>query len=343
MILLIAPSMCLAQSISDPFTYKPKATSSKPNQTEVKSNQARSGEILQNRTGQIWRLPNGYEEYYMLLALNTNDKKWCDRISLESQIRKVDARPGVQVIRWRDICLIETARATGNRDYCRFVRGEYVDSLDGREFNPDYCLARIGKNYSRAALHWLQQDPRKTKFMNAQSILKFMGFVEQDLVSTQQQGLYQYVFKSTWEEFLLNTMFTEQRELPEFSEKFDRLVDRSQFLPDFSANPQAVDRYLRYAGTTVKMPPDCYENPSAELTCRMLECLNVRDIVSCRAISNSKEIQDLQNLFLKKCDGDEIGKNKLTPEDCRNQVGLLFQKIFTGPPETFLPYLPNVQ
>ncbi|TAH33153.1 MAG: hypothetical protein EYC62_07545 [Alphaproteobacteria bacterium] len=295
------------------------------------------------RIDQVWRLPNGYEEYYILLARATADKNWCDRISLEAQVRKPDARPGVQVIGWRDICLIEVAGMTRNQDLCRFIRGTTVDALDGQEFNQNYCLQYVaamanGSYISTRANHWLQIDPNKPKFLNAQAILKYVGFTEDDLVSTQKKGLYQMVNKFSWDEFLLQKMLNPEYKKMLDPEQFNRLVSRSLAFPDYSKSPQPVDRFLRYTGTAVKLPADCYENPTSEFTCRMLECLNVRDIITCRAIGNTQEVLALKELFINKCT-EKMTASTNAYAQCSAQINAPYNKIFKGSPETFLPYL----
>ncbi len=303
------------------------------------------------RIDQVWRLPNGLEEYYLLLGMTTADKAWCDRISLEAQVRKSNARPGVQVIGWRDICLIEVANAQKNKELCRFVRGTTVDVLDGREFNENYCLEymsskSVGGLFSTDANHWLQVDPFKPKFLNAQAALKFLGFTDADLITTQQQGLYQTVTKASWEEFLLQRMLNPDMRKWVDPDKFNRLITRSLALPDYSKSPQPVDRFLRYTGTAVKTPADCYENPTSEFTCRMLECLSVRDIITCRAMGNTKEVLALRELFVEKCIAKHTNKstgatNYFGP--CRAEIDAPYNKIFKGAPETFLPYLDRRQ
>ncbi len=296
------------------------------------------------RIEQVWRLPNGYEEYYMLLALNTGEKTWCERISGEAQIRKVDARPGVQVIGWRDLCNIEMAAKNNKIDYCRFVRGGVFDTLDGREFNQAYCEAYVGRmaeNYrvELSANHWLLHDPYRPKMINAQAILKTLGFGEADLTRSHEQGLYQFTTRLSWEAFLLDEMLGQPKAgVTRDEKKFTKLKKRSTFLPDFSKRSVPADRFLRYGGTAVKMPANCYENPGSEFACRMLECLSWRDILSCRNISKTKEIQDLRGLFQGKCFEQNKDKNN-RDATCAQMVSEPFQRIFGGAPEIFLPYL----
>jgi hypothetical protein len=314
-----------------------------PSNTEQPSAKAKPEQrTIRPLSEQVWRLPNGYEEFYMLLALQTGDKKWCDRLSLESQIRKVDARPGVQVVRWRDICLIEVAGASSNAEICRFVRGAKVDALDGSEIDDKYCRRWVagGVNYSNynTRLHWLTRDPYKPLFLNPQAILQFLGFTENDLVSSEKRGFYNNVSQSTWNDFLFEYLFNPPKRDELWQGRFAQLINRSVYLPDFAANSMPVDRYLRYSGTAVQLPADCYENPAAEFTCRMLECLRVRDITACRTLKNSDEVVQLRDLFIDKCAAKKPDASAARAE-CEQQINLPYRKIFEGPPETFLPYI----
>lgn len=298
--------------------------------------------IIRPLSEQVWRFPNGFEEFYMLLALRSSDKKWCDRISLESQLRKVDARAGLQVIRWRDICLIETAAGSKNAELCRFVRGTKVDVLDGSEFNEKYCRqwtqnANQATKYNNR-LHWLQRDPNRPLFLNAQAVLQFLGFTAEDLVRAEQRGFYTNVNQATWQEFLFDYLLFNDKPDALWQGRYAQLMNRAVYLPDFASSAMPVDRFLRYTGTAVQLPADCYENPAAEFTCRMLECLRVRDINACRLIKDSAEIMELRALFIDKCTAKSPNDNSAAAK-CQNEVDLPFRKVFFGPPETFLPYL----
>jgi hypothetical protein len=316
--------------------------------TATPAPEAKPNRVIQQRVDQVWRLPNGYEEFYMLLALTSGKKRWCDRMSLESQIRKIDARSGVQVIRYRDICLIEVAAKSANPELCRFVRPIKVDALNGSEFNESYCRQFAALPYRSSsssgigrALHWLDLNPYEPVFMNIAGILQFLGFSEKDLFSTKKMGLYETVSQSTWHDFLFQRLLNPTIQDAAKSKQWEQIFNRAVYLPDFAANAMPVDRYLRYTGTSVELPADCYENPTAEFTCRMLECLSLRDIVTCRALADTREIQDLRNLFIDKCMRNSA---KISPAqgqtECVKTIDAPFNKIFKGPPETFLPYLP---
>jgi hypothetical protein len=340
-ILLFSFPALAAEAVSDPFaSAQPKAVPAAvlptPAPEPVKSSKPTQ------RYEQPWRLPNGIEEYYMLLALDTGNRQWCERMSPAAQLRKVDARVGVQVISWRDTCLIEVAVKTQNKELCRFVRGVYVDALNGKEFGNDYCLSYIQRASSQRrseALHWLQRDPYKPLLINAPGILRSLGFSEDDLVDKHQQGLYQVIVKSTWEQFLLQRMlgqYSNSQRQEGDQARYDKLVKRSLSLPEFSTVSPPVDRFLQYTGTAVKLPANCYENPTAEFSCRMLQCLSNKDLITCRSLSQTKEIMDLHTLFSKKC----MEETKVNAEQfCKAQVEDPFNKIFNGPPETFIPYL----
>ena len=353
--LMIVANAALAQSSLPPendnrprldFLNIPKDTTAPTNNSSLPpaNSVPQVGEKILQRTDQVWRWPNGMEEYFMLLAIATGDKQWCDHMSLESQIRKADARPGVQVIAWRNICLIEVAKISKNPDFCRFVRPTFVDALDGGEFDAKYCVNYIDSSQYSASVranHWLAFNPYKPNFLNAQQILTGMGFTEDDLVSQEKRGLYQTTTKSTWDEYLMNFIDGDSnrfRTRPGNEEKFQFILKRSAYLPDYSKNSIPADRYLRYSGTSVKLPADCYENPTAEFTCRMLECLNVRDILSCRLMSKSQEVQNLYGLFMSKCSEKNPVASGVNPA-CKQMVDMPYRKIFEGPPDTFLPYL----
>ncbi len=333
------PTAALAQTASADTSDKPAFPFPVAPQPQTTQQNAKPKDRVLARNDRVWRLPNGYEEYYMLLAISTQSKKWCDRMSLESQIRKTDARPGVQVVGWRDICLIEVAAATNNPEICRFVRGTVVDGLDGTEFNSKYCVSAVQSGTYTSRLHWLQVNPNKPKFLNSQIVLKYLGFTENDLISQQKQGLYQTVNNSTWDEFLLGKLLDPAMKNRINPDQYQQMVNRSDALPDFSKNSYPADRYLRYTGTSVKLPADCYENPTSEFACRMLECLNVRDIVTCRAMADTKESIDLKNLFIEKCVQKKGQSDSQSYLACKKEIEAPFNKIFLGPPETFLPYL----
>lgn len=353
LLLLLIPSLAVAQTDGYSSSLPPDTGASSrpvfpfPTGSGSASRPAGSGDTDKVKTNyEVWRHPNGLEEYYMLLALATNDKRWCDRISLESQLRKVDARPGVQVIGWRSVCLIEVARATQNASLCRWVRGINAGALNGQEFNENYCLAMVqkprGNRINFNENHWLQTNPYEPRLLNAQAILRNIGFQEADLLEVNRQGLYENVTKSTWSDFLMKKMLDPDAATYNLRDpaKFEILLKRSTYLPDFSSSSQPADRYLRYSGTLVKLPENCYENATSEFSCRMLECLNVRDLFACRAMADTQEIKNLKILFKSKCVQKEAQSNPDSAQFvCDKQVDEPFQKIFEGPPETFLPYL----
>lgn len=299
------------------------------------------------RMQQPWRLPNGFEEYYMLLALHTKDRQWCDRMSIGAQIRKVDARAGVQVIPWRAICLIEVAALTKNKGVCKFVQGVTVDNLNGKEFNAQYCEATVAARAlpvpDFAENHWLETNPFSPKLINAQGILRSLGFSEKDLLSQEQQGLYQVVTRKSWDDFLIKVMLDSRwvtnpnRPDPD---KFNIMVKRSVNLPNFANGDAAADRFLQYTGTNVKLPANCYENPTSEFSCRMLQCLASTDLLTCRALAKSADTKALRDVYYGKC---EAANKQLSRENiesvCKREVDDPYTKVFLGPPETFLPYL----
>lgn len=288
------------------------------------------------RQDRSWRLPNGIEEFYLFLARDTGDRMWCERISTAAQRRKINARKGVQVIGWRETCYIEVAQKNRNAALCRGFRSYTVEGLDGSEFNEAYCATNAARGRGLEGLHWLDNNAREPQLLDAQAILKSIGFNERNLLRQEEQGLYEVTVKESWDRFLFSLLGLRGLNEKRDENAYTLLLRRAKILPDMSRTNRPVDNLLRYTGAAVRLPANCYENPTSEFSCRMLECLNSSDLLTCRNLARAQEVVDLRLALEDKCN-----KAKQTYGDpqCKESVETPFRKVFYGPPETFLPYL----
>lgn len=287
------------------------------------------------------RHPNGMEEFFMIMAAETGNPDFCQKISHLAQIRRPEARLGYQVISWKSACDIHLAIQLNKPELCQSVLRTRASGLSGYHFNAKYCEERVQAGYTPGggATHFLGRDIYNTRLLNAENLMRNLGYTEKDLVLQTNQT--EYILdhhQKSWLSFMnenIQNVKTSQN-----APETQRFLQRALHLKDLRIEENNSDMLLRFSGVSELHKPDaCFANPETEFTCRMIECMQSNDYLTCQGRKDDKENIDLRDALFQEC----VIKKDETEGTCKEKVSDVYEKVFSWSREQFAKYLVTPQ